>query len=120
VQTLTGVLADYHQVLAQQGAAICEAVDVPAAPAIENRPVASDLPTLLLAGAFDPATPAAWAHLAAETLPASQIVEFPGAGHALFLDMACARGIVQAFFSDPARAVDAACVDAQYLYFSQP
>lgn len=120
VQKLTGVLADYHQILAQQGAAICAALDVGAAPAIENQPVTSDLPTLLLAGAFDPATPAPWAHLAVETLPAGQTVEFAGAGHALFLDLACARDIVQAFFGDPAGAVDTACVDAQYFYFSQP
>jgi pimeloyl-ACP methyl ester carboxylesterase len=120
VQTLTGVLADYHQVLAQYGAAICEALDVGAAPAIEKQPVVSAIPTLLLAGAYDPATPASWAHLAAETLSASQTVEFPGAGHALFLELACARGIVQAFFSDPDGVVDTACVDAQYLYFSQP
>lgn len=120
VQALTGALRAYHQILAQQGAATCETLDVTAAPAIESQPVGSAIPTLLLAGAYDPATPAAWAHLAAESLSASQTVEFPGAGHALFLELPCASDIVRAFFSDPAGAVDTACVDAQYLYFSQP
>lgn len=119
VQELTSQLLDHQQLQSRLDKTVCEAWDVPPAPASESQPVVSAIPTLLLAGAFDPATPPAWARLAAETLSASQTVEFPGAGHAPFFEFQCARIVVTAFFDKPGSAVDSSCVDALPQFFRQ-
>ncbi len=51
------------------------------APPLENEPVSSDIPTLILAGEYDPITPPLWGRLVAESLLQSAYVEFPGQGH---------------------------------------
>jgi pimeloyl-ACP methyl ester carboxylesterase len=43
-------------------------------------PVHSDIPVLMVSGAFDPATPPSNAETAARTLPYSHLLVFPGAG----------------------------------------
>ena len=48
---------------------------------IENEPVSSDIPTLILAGELDPITSSKWGRQAVETLLNSQFIEFPGMGH---------------------------------------
>ncbi|HEX8458150.1 MAG TPA: alpha/beta hydrolase [Pyrinomonadaceae bacterium] len=97
-----------------QGAlpAICDAWRVPAAPRIENAPVTSDIPTLILAGEFDSYTPPAWARLAARTLRHSYFYELPGMGHGVSFGSVCAREAAAAFFADPARAPQVACLAA--------
>jgi pimeloyl-ACP methyl ester carboxylesterase len=85
--------------------------DVQAGPE-EARPVKSDLPVLVLAGEYDPITPPAWGRLAAETLPNSRFLEFPGAGHAALGSGACAEGILVAFLDDPTGPLDTDCIAA--------
>lgn len=97
-----------------QGAmpAICDAWGVPASPRVENAPVVSDVPTLLLAGEFDSYTPPAWARLAARTLKHSYVYELPGMGHGVGFGSRCAREAAAAFFADPTRAPQVACLAA--------
>lgn len=89
---------------------ICEVWDVPAVDRAEKEPVSSDVPVFLLAGEYDPVTPRAWAELAAATLSAAHVQEFPGAGHGVFRTSACARAMIGAFLDDPTAPLDATCV----------
>ncbi|HSJ52101.1 MAG TPA: alpha/beta fold hydrolase, partial [Anaerolineae bacterium] len=53
---------------------------------VEDQPVSSDVPTLILAGQFDPITPPAFGREAARSLPNSFYFEFPGLGHGVTLE----------------------------------
>jgi pimeloyl-ACP methyl ester carboxylesterase len=78
----------------------------------ELEPVASDIPTLILAGEYDQNTPASWGRLAGETLSRSHYVEFPGTGHGVVARGECAAQVIADFFHDPLRRPDTHCVDA--------
>ncbi len=90
---------------------VCEVWEVGAAPAMENRPVSSDIPTLLLAGQYDPITPPAWAESAARHLSRSTLLEFPGVGHSVLDSGECAQSIGLAFFNHPTDRLNTACLD---------
>jgi pimeloyl-ACP methyl ester carboxylesterase len=70
----------------QGSISICEAWDLPAAPPLVPTPVESDIPTLILAGAYDPITPPEWSRSVAERLNNSYYYEFPAAGHNVTTD----------------------------------
>ena len=78
---------------------------------IEDDPVTSNLPTLILGGAFDPITPPRFGMQAAETLPNSYFFEFPGLGHGVSNAHECPLAITLEFLSDPSTAPDSACID---------
>lgn len=78
---------------------------------LENQAVVSEIPTLVVAGQFDPITPPANAQLAAETLSNSFYVEVPGVGHGVIPSNACTQGIAAAFVNDPSTAPDSACLN---------
>jgi len=88
---------------------ICEAWDVGKADPLENQPVESDVPALLLVGAYDAFTPPAFARLAARGLANSFLYIFPGNGHSILLAEDCAIELVQQFLDDPGQAPEAAC-----------
>jgi hypothetical protein len=90
--------------------AICEIWPSGQAGTIETEPVRSDIPTLLLAGEYDPYTPPSWSKQAAETLDHSFFYEFPGIGHGPVRHSQCARDIVLAFLADPMTEPDASCI----------
>ena len=81
------------------------------ASAIEDTPVKSLIPTLLLAGSYDPVTPIDLARQAAETLEKAYVFEFRNVGHAVFDSHPCARTLVTNFLADPSRKPDAVCLD---------
>jgi hypothetical protein len=85
--------------------------DFRAAPT-ELEAVTSEIPTLILAGSFDPVTPPAWGRLAAETLPNSYHVEARTGGHGPPKD-ACTRQIMRDFLADPQTPPDASCNEAR-------
>jgi pimeloyl-ACP methyl ester carboxylesterase len=76
-----------------------------------SEPVVSDIPTLVLAGQFDPITPPAWGKLVTEGLKNSYFFEYPGMGHAPSLSSDCARSMLLAFLQDPTRAPGDACIE---------
>ena len=75
----------------------------------ELRPVRVDVPTLILAGRFDPITPPAWGERVSRTLPHASFLEFP-VGHGAYRSHACPRSVVAAFVHDPSAGPDARCV----------
>jgi pimeloyl-ACP methyl ester carboxylesterase len=90
--------------------AICDVWPSGQAGTIETEPVHSDIPTLLMAGEYDPYTPPSWAELAAETLSNSYVYVFPGIGHGPINHSECAKSITQAFLDDPTTEPDASCL----------
>jgi len=99
--------------LARQSAswlAPCEIWGAAVSPALENEPVASDLPVLIVAGELDPITPPAYGRTAAKTLSHSAYYEFPGVGHEALGSGPCASDILVSFLEAPDRAPDASCI----------
>jgi pimeloyl-ACP methyl ester carboxylesterase len=88
---------------------VCDFWESGTAEPTERDPVVSDVPTLVLAGEFDPITPPAWGHHAAATLSASTVVEFPGVGHAVITQGECADDVVAAFLDRPEEPAEASC-----------
>jgi pimeloyl-ACP methyl ester carboxylesterase len=79
----------------------------------ENQPVVSAIPTLILAGAFDPITPPAWGQMTAGHLTNSYYFEFRGNGHWVTRSSRCALSIALAFWDNPAASPDASCLQSQ-------
>lgn len=90
--------------------AICNIWNVKPADRVENKPVKSDVPTLILAGEYDPDTPPAWGKSAAQTLPNSRFFELPAMTHVPTFASSCAQELVAAFFDNPQTAPDSQCV----------
>ena len=76
---------------------------------IENEPVTSDVPALLLSGDYDPITPPAWATLAAETLTNAQIVVVPDVGHGVIRSSTCAARMAAAYLDALTQPLSTAC-----------
>ncbi len=90
--------------------AICDIWKVKPANKIENESVGSDIPTLILAGEYDPDTPPNWGKLAAQTLPKSYFFQFPAMTHLPAFGSVCAQGLIVAFFDNPQTSPDSNCV----------
>jgi pimeloyl-ACP methyl ester carboxylesterase len=104
-------LRTYYEGAADDFAA-CELWSVPAAASLENEPVYSDIPVLVLAGEYDPITPPAWGQQVAATMENATYVEFPGLGHGVSLDGSCPLSITLAFLAAPEEEPDTSCVAA--------
>jgi pimeloyl-ACP methyl ester carboxylesterase len=89
--------------------AVCASWGVGAADALETAPVRSEIPTLVLAGQYDPQHPPAWSQLAASTLRNSVYIELPGTGAAAGLTP-CGSALVGQFVTNPGVAPNAECV----------
>ena len=84
---------------------------------IENQAVYSEIPTLILAGEYDPVTPPSFGQLVADTLENTFYVEFPGLGHYVFADSSCARDIVAEFLIEPNTMPDSGCAESKKINF---
>jgi pimeloyl-ACP methyl ester carboxylesterase len=87
---------------------ICKQWGVPAAPAREQQPVQSAIPTLILSGRFDPKTPPTYGEETARTLSNSHLFIFPDQSHAVSHDP-CAMTLAGAFVVNPAAAPASDC-----------
>ncbi len=76
----------------------------------ENEPVVSEIPTLILAGAFDPITPPAWGEATGGNISPSYVYTFPNSGHAAISSSACPASIVKSFLADPYSYPQAQCL----------
>ncbi|MCU0494170.1 MAG: alpha/beta hydrolase [Chloroflexaceae bacterium] len=76
----------------------------------EEAPVQSSIPTLILAGEFDPVTPPEYGRSAATSLPNSHFFEFPAMGHAVSVADTCPQAMAVAFVNNPASAPDSSCI----------
>jgi pimeloyl-ACP methyl ester carboxylesterase len=73
-------------------------------------PIHSEVPTLLLSGELDPATPPKWADIAAETLPNSARFVVPGVGHGATSEGCVPQLIAQFLEKADVKALDASCL----------
>lgn len=73
-------------------------------------PVASNIPTLIYAGTFDPATPAVDAYQSMRFLSKATLVEVPGGSHAPMALDECTLGIALRFLNDPHAVADLNCL----------
>jgi pimeloyl-ACP methyl ester carboxylesterase len=89
---------------------VCQTWKVKPAPPVENQPVTSNIPTLVMAGQYDPITPPAYGHMAAKTIKGSYMFEFPGVGHGASVGDICPYRVAIAFFDNPKTRPDIGCV----------
>jgi len=99
--TLVGTLAELQ---------LCSAWHVAPVPLSFKQPVRSAIPTLLLAGAYDPITPVANAKRVARTLTTHYLYEFPANGHGQQGSGTCPSAIIASFQDHPQAAPDASCL----------
>lgn len=99
---------------------ICDIWRVPRSKALENEAVTSDIPTLVLAGRYDPVTNVKWGELAASTLANSFFYIYPNAAHGVFLSGDCPVTMVQAFLDDPTSEPDSSCIGKIEMEFYVP
>lgn len=91
----------------------CAAWGSGVAPASENEAVVSAIPSLLVAGEFDPVTPPRYTAQIGENVTNSVYIEIPGGGHGPSLDGGCPTEIAGAFVENPdPAALDISCVAA--------
>ena len=91
------------------------------APGLENQPVHSDIPTLIIAGELDPITPPAWGTQVAANLNHSYFIEVPGAGHGASFSGSCTRSLVIDFLVNPVAPPNETCLaDQADLVFVTP
>jgi pimeloyl-ACP methyl ester carboxylesterase len=91
---------------------MCKLWDIkPPAPG-ENDPVNSEIPTLIFAGSYDPATPPALARQLSGHLPHSYVAEIPNQGHAPSATgmSDCPTRLIVAFLQAPNLAPDMTCI----------
>ncbi len=117
---LNAALAEHPELSAAFGGAaaddifdLCQDWGTRPADAVENEPVHSDIPALILGGQYDPVTPPAWGQMAAETLSRSFFFELPGAGHGASLTEECPRSVLLAFLDRPTARPEASCIQQE-------
>lgn len=86
--------------------------------AVDNTAVSSDIPTLILVGQYDVATPPRWATLTAATLSNAYLFEAPGAGHSILSTVECSLTIAHDFLDEPEVEPNGRCLDdIEWPYF---
>lgn len=98
----------------------CELWNVAASDEIEQTPVTSDIPTLVVAGQYDPITPPHYGRATAETLSNSFFFEYPGLGHGVFDEGDCPLNITLAFLDDPTTEPPSSCIAEMRLEYLIP
>lgn len=89
---------------------VCAMWDAGTADPIENEAITSDLPTLIMAGEYDPITPPAWGQLVGEGLSNHFYFEFPGLGHGASISGDCPLSVAMAFLNDPSTEPNGSCI----------
>jgi pimeloyl-ACP methyl ester carboxylesterase len=89
-----------------------------AAPGL-SAPIVSNVPVLILEGAFDAATAPEWIDLITADLKKSQLVAFPFTGHSVLGKSKCALSIMAAFLDSPTKPVNQTCAARTKLTFAR-
>jgi pimeloyl-ACP methyl ester carboxylesterase len=92
---------------------ICQLWSIEKVDDIENEPIKSDIPTLLINGSYDPDTPVKWAQNMIPNLSNSYHVIFNGWTHGPTTNWSnnCAMQVANAFFNDPRKKPNPACFE---------
>jgi pimeloyl-ACP methyl ester carboxylesterase len=88
----------------------CDAWRVTPRGPIEDEPVTSDIPTLVMVGEFDPITPPEWGAVTVSSLADAHFFPIAGAGHGVVAENDCARAIAESFLEEPTRRPDTGCL----------
>ena len=91
--------------------AMCDAFPTGSADASIIEPVQSDVPTLMMAGRYDPITPPSFAEAIAPGFSNGQLAVLPHVGHGVVGDE-CGMAIALNFLADPAGSADMSCIDS--------
>ena len=75
-----------------------------------RKSVSSPVPTLILAGEFDPVTPPDWAEHTLEQLENAALFQFPGIGHGVLDSHDCAVELVVSFLASPRAVTPPECL----------
>jgi TAP-like protein len=78
----------------------------------EKDAVVSDIPSLVIEGSFDPATPPYMGRQVSDTLSNGYYFEFPTMGHVPTGDDACARQVALDFLANPLVEPDRSCLNS--------
>lgn len=111
------VLLDYLVLDVRRAILWCASWDVPRRPQIETERITSDVPALLLGGAYDPITAVSWLMSASAGLPNSQTVIFNYGGHGVSYGNPCGESIVTSFVDAPHLRPDMSCATHPRLTF---
>ena len=84
----------------------CDIWDVDESGEIENQPVISEIPTLILSGLYDPVTPYQWGSEAQSYLPNSWHYIFPNVGHIALDTQDCANTVILSFLEQALQQPD--------------
>jgi pimeloyl-ACP methyl ester carboxylesterase len=98
--------------ISEEVAAVCEIWPTENPDPIENEPIASDIPTLILVGDWDIQTPASWGKLLLQHLGNATLVEAPSAGHGVMFDSDCSFDIFLSFLATPVAAPVLDCLQS--------
>lgn len=90
--------------------ALCDQWGVAPPNPIENEPVPSDIPTLVLAGTYDPITPPDWGWQAAQTVGTPYFYQFANESHGISVRGGCPAEITASFLNNPTAEPNAACL----------
>jgi len=100
IEELAPPLQDYFRATEQAMRRLCAAPTFSSAEVEQVRPSTSDTPVLLLSGAFDPATPPAWAEMVAKRLTNAYHYISPTGSHDQLTGDTCAQTITARFIQD--------------------
>ncbi|NVK75312.1 MAG: alpha/beta fold hydrolase [Oceanospirillaceae bacterium] len=99
---------------------VCRVWTVKPAFQIENEPVYSDIPVLIINGAYDPITPVSWGNQLATNLPNSYHIVFDRWGHTptTYWSNPCAMKLATVFFNDPHSRPGLECQEVKSVEFT--
>jgi pimeloyl-ACP methyl ester carboxylesterase len=97
-------------------AQLCSLINVAELPDSTDVDVTTDVPTLLLTGDLDVATPTFRSQIVADSLPDATLVTFPGTTHVQIGGInLCAAQVMTQFVLDPTAELDTSCVEETEL-----
>jgi D-alanyl-D-alanine carboxypeptidase len=95
---------------------LCSLINVTELPDATDVDVTTDVPTLLLTGDLDVATPTFRSQIVADALPNATLVTFPGTTHVQIGGInLCAAQVMTQFVLDPTAELDMSCVEETTL-----
>jgi pimeloyl-ACP methyl ester carboxylesterase len=97
--------------------AACDGFPVGRPDPLDNQPVVSPLPTLVLAAGIDAGCPVELAEAAVQRLANGQLAVFPNTTHGVRWQSQCAQGIVSRFLDEPRSPIDTACIAVEHAKF---
>jgi pimeloyl-ACP methyl ester carboxylesterase len=112
----------YHFVDTDISFPLCDLWGAGEADDIENEPIATDIPTLVLAGEYDPITPPSWGRAVADRQTPGYFYEYRGLAHGVTVSgFDCPVDMMLAFLHEPQLSPAALCMaslpDMDYYVF---